>query len=234
VTVEAVALAHLRHELGAKVGPGVHQATLATAAKSYGLTDPDAALLAASLLSEGERAQTNDADRVRRLLEDGQLNAARAALNALPESADGYHEVAQQVEAAEKHLRTLVTQVHKAADEGREDDAELLLTEAARTASDDESVERLMTQLPPAPPSRITVTAAGDGVEVSWQASRSLREGVRYEVRGATRRGGSPGHARDGRDLDPLQVWCDAVRPPPPGPAPAGGSAGEVRHLRVD
>ncbi|GAA1635895.1 hypothetical protein [Actinoplanes couchii] len=139
--------------------------SLIRTAVDTGLDPAEARTLVFSLPAE---QAADPAGRIRALVEDGRLLAARQALAALPAAHPENAELSDLVTRRLDEARALRDRSDQALHAGRESEAALMLRDAQRIAADDEDLERRLAALPP-PPARDLVARPRDhGVVLSW------------------------------------------------------------------
>lgn len=154
---------------------------LVRVATDAGLELGDAQTVVANLPAAAAEPEASPAEKIRQLVADGQLFAARQALAVLPATDPDRDELAEQVAALFEQVDGLRRDADAAAKAEREDEAASLLRSALRIAGDDEDLaERLHTLAPP-PPRDLTVRVQGAQVRLAWTAPAATAE-MRYRV----------------------------------------------------
>jgi hypothetical protein len=179
--LRVVALFHVVQLCAAERAKGVADVLLVRLAVGLGIEQHDAELLVASLPSTVE-AGSSAAAQVRELLATGHLRAAQQAVAAIPVSDPERTEVAQAVQQRETEVRRLLDELERASRDGRDEEAERLLREAARLAADDADLATRLERHPPPPPRDVRVVAQANHAKVSWRAPDTVRSGLRYSV----------------------------------------------------
>jgi hypothetical protein len=156
----------------------------------------DAAIIVALLAGRAKAVRESGLDRVRTLLEDGQLGEARSLAGTLAGS-EVSEEAAQLVTVREQELATLMTRVTQARQQSDEALACTLLRDVERISKDD--AERELRTLPLAPPQQARATGDGPWVQVFWERGTGHDESTLYAVRRT--QGRSPTAPTDGADV---------------------------------
>jgi hypothetical protein len=120
------------------------------------------------VLSLPEDQPVDPADRIRELIEDGRLYAARQALTVLPAAHADRAELQERVSRQIAEVDDLRRRSDLALRDGREEEAESMLRAARRIAGDDDDLERRLAALPPAPVRDLLARPKDDGVALSW------------------------------------------------------------------
>jgi hypothetical protein len=175
VDLRDVTLWHLA-ELVKDASPSIARQTL----ENCGVESGDAATIVALLAGRAKAARESGLDRVRALLENGQLSEARSLAGTLAGDEMGDH-AAQAVTAREQELAALMARVAEARQRPDEALAFTLLREAGRISADD--ADRELRTLPPAPPVQARATGDGRQVTVFWERGAGHDEATVYAVR---------------------------------------------------
>jgi len=181
VNLRELALFQIVERLAAARGQGLPDVLLIRQATRLGLTQEDAELVVASLPA-GLDAGVNPAARVRELIGDGDLRAARQALAEVPSTDPEHGDVTTLVQRQEAELGRLLGEAETAVATRREEEAERLLRDAQRIARDDPDLERRLRRLPPPPPREPTAVVDGASVRLVWGPSPSAVAEMHYRV----------------------------------------------------
>ncbi len=176
VDLRDVTLYHL-----ASVAGGAPTSTSAKAMlEKAGVEATDAAIIAVLLAERAAAATVSGLDKVKSLLDSGQLREATAAAQTLSGDPETVAEAQQLVQAAAQRLGQLIAQATAARQVPDEALAEKLLKDAAQVSAEDAAAE--LATLPLAPPAQLR--AVGDGVHVTrfWQRGHGQGEGTSYIV----------------------------------------------------
>ena len=168
-----------------------HLATIAqdapssTSAKSIleraGVESTDAAIIAVLLGERATAASASGLDKVKDLLENGQLGDAMAAAQSLSGAPDMVAEAQQLVAAARARLDQLLAEARAARQVPDEALAEQKLRDAGRISTEDAAAERALTPL--TPPTQLRATGDGTEVRLFWQRGDGHDGSTRYAVR---------------------------------------------------
>ena len=177
-------------------GANLHEVTLyhlvalaqdapsSTSAKSIleraGVESTDAATIAVLLAEQKTAASATGLDKVKDLLEQGQLRDATAAAAALSGAPEMVAEAQQLVAAARARLDQLLAEAKQARLASDEALADQRLKDAERISAEDAAAERALTPL--APPTRLRATGDGNEVRLFWQRGVGHDESTRYVV----------------------------------------------------
>ncbi len=145
-----------------------------------GVESGDAAIIVA-LLAGRAKARQSGLERVRAMLEDGQLGEARSLAGTLTADKEMYEQAAQEVTAREQELAALMAQVAQARQVPDEALAYTLLRKVERISKEDG--ERELATLPLAPPVQPRATGDGEHVKVFWERGAGHDESTVYAVR---------------------------------------------------
>ncbi|MDP9793127.1 hypothetical protein J2S43_001639 [Catenuloplanes nepalensis] len=148
-------------------------------ATDAGLSLDDARTVVLSLPDE---LAVDHGERVRELIEGGQLYAAQQAVSALPDAHPDRAELQARVTEKLGEVEQLRRRSDLALRDGNEGEAEAILRAAQRIAGDDDDLERRLAALPPPPPRELTARPKDDGVALSWLPPASVTEELRYRV----------------------------------------------------
>jgi hypothetical protein len=171
-----VTLYHLT-ELVKDASPAIARQTL----QKCGVESADAATIVALLAGRAKAARESGLERVRALLENGQLGEARSLSGTLAGDKEMFEEAAQAVAAREQELAALMARVAEARQRPDEAMAYTLLREAERISKED--AQRELVTLPPAPPLQPRATGDGPQVKVFWERNAGHDESTVYAVR---------------------------------------------------
>jgi hypothetical protein len=156
----------------------------------------DAAIIVALLAGRAKAVRESGLDRVRTLLEDGQLGEARSLAGTLA-GGEVSEQAAQLVTVREQELAALMTRVAEARQRSDEALACTLLRDVERISKED--AERELRTLPLAPPQRPRATGDGPQVQVFWERGTGHDESTVYAVRRTV--GRTPTAPTDGADV---------------------------------
>jgi hypothetical protein len=156
----------------------------------------DAAIIVALLAGRAKAVVESGLDRVRTLLEDGQLGEARSLAGTLA-SGEIAEQAAQLVAVREQELAALMVRVAQARERSDEALACTLLRDVERISKED--AERELRTLPLAPPQRPRATGDGSQVQVFWERGTGHDESTVYAVRRTA--GRTPTAPTDGADV---------------------------------
>ena len=176
IDLRDVALWHLM-ELVKEASPAIARKKL----EQCGVESDDAAKVVALLAGRAKAARESGLDRVRALLENGQLADARSLAGTLAGDKEMAEQAVQAVSARERELAALMTRVAEARQRPDEALAATLLNEGMRISRDD--AERELRTLPLAPPARPRGTGDGRLVQVFWERGNGHDESTVYAVR---------------------------------------------------
>jgi len=206
-----IALAHFAHVLSRS---GTGHAFIVREARSRGLHEDDAEVLAASLSGRSGPAPLSiGVQDVRDLLAEGRLHAAQQALSSIPAETDGHGVVAAAVQQARSTVDELLRQAATA--DGAS--VEGLIRRAHAVANDDPAVIGMLTRLPPPAVTDLSVRASAGGTELSWRIPPTGFAEVHYRV---VRTSSAPAvSVADGRTV----TTTTATRASDPDPQPGHG-----------
>lgn len=156
----------------------------------------DAAIIVALLAGRAKAVKESGLDRVRSLLEDGQLGEARSLAGTLGGS-EVAEQAAQLVADRERELAALMARVARARQQSDEALACTLLGDVERISKQD--AERELRTLPLTPPRRPRATGDGTRIQVFWERGTGHDESTVYAVRRTT--GRAPTAPTDGADV---------------------------------
>ena len=140
----------------------------------------DAAIIVALLAGRAKAVRESGLDRVRTLLEDGQLGEARSLAGTLAGS-EVAEQAAELVAVREQELAALMAKVAEARQRSDEALACTLLRDVERISKED--AERELRTLPLSPPQRLRATGDGPRVQVFWERGAGHDESTVYAVR---------------------------------------------------
>lgn len=151
-----------------------------------GLDKIDAARLL--MASSGPTVRGPDVDEVRRQVGSGELQSARRTFASLQgmkldgEAGAALASAAQALEAAERRKQESVVAYQSAMSERNYQVARMRLVEARSIDQEDETLDRLLREMPPSPPSQVSATYVPDmrEVRISWNGEED--SDVRYVV----------------------------------------------------
>ncbi|MGB2567912.1 hypothetical protein ACPFP2_05595 [Micromonospora citrea] len=212
VDLRALALFQVVDRLRSGRTRGLADGMLVRIATDAGLEQSDARSVVANLPLDTDR-ETGPADRIRELVADGQLHAARQALVVLPADAPERDELRGQVDVLLGEVESLRRATDEAVRSEREEEAARLLRKALRIAADDEDLAERLAALPPPPPRDLAVRAVETGVRLTWSAPPGQGTEVRYRVVRSDR---PPRSATDGETVaeSSLTEATDLAAPP--------------------
>jgi hypothetical protein len=173
------------------------------------------------VLSLPDEQATDPADRIRELIEAGQLYAAQQAVAVLPDAHPQRDELQARVAGQVAEVDRLRRGSDLALHDGREEEAESLLRAAARIAADDDDLERRLAALPPPPAGAVVARPKGDGVALSWTPPASAGGELIYRVVCGDTPPQTPGDGDLIAQVTVPEVVDDAAEP------------GRVRHYAV-
>ncbi|MEU8086553.1 hypothetical protein AB0B57_23445 [Micromonospora sp. NPDC049101] len=160
---------------------GLADGLLVRIATDTGLEQSDARSVVANLpLDAGQDA--GPAGRIRDLVADGQLLAARQAVAVLPVDDPHRDELRGQVDTLLGEVESLRRAAEEATRSEREEEATRLLRSALRIAADDDDLAERLAALAPAPPRGLAARATETGVRLTWTAPPGQVAEVRYRV----------------------------------------------------
>jgi hypothetical protein len=145
-----------------------------------GVHATDAAIIAVLLAERATAARASGLDKVRDMLESGQLREATAAAQTMSGDPDTVAEARQLVDSARQRLDQKLAEAKAARQVPDEALAEKLLKDAAQISQEDAETE--LATLPLAPPTQLH--AAGDGAQVklAWHRGPGQDESTSYAV----------------------------------------------------
>lgn len=143
-----------------------------------GVEATDAATIAALLEGRQKATKESAVDKVRGLLENGELREADNIAASL--SGDEAAEVQQKVAARKQELASLLAQADAAQQAGHEPQAEQLLRDAARISRED--AEPKLARLPLAPAAQVRATGDDATVRLFWERGPGHDAGTVYVV----------------------------------------------------
>ncbi|MGC5052858.1 hypothetical protein ACLQ2S_15555 [Micromonospora sp. DT48] len=197
VDLGTVALFQLVERLRSGRTRGLADGMLVRIATDAGLDQSDARSVVANLPLDTDR-ESDPADRIRDLVADGQLHAARQALALLPADAPERDELRGQIETLLAEAESLRQAADEAVHAEREEEAARHLRAALRIAADDEDLAGRLVALPPPPPREVTVRPAETGVRLTWTPPAGQSTEVSYRVLRSDR---PPRSATDGETV---------------------------------
>ncbi len=153
---------------------------LVRVATDAGLELGDAQTVVANLPAAAE-PEASPAEKIRELVAEGRLLAARQALAVLPATDPAREELAGQITALLDQVGGLRRDADAAARAEREEEAASLLRSALRIASDDEDLADRLHTLAPPPPCDLVVRVQAAQIRLAWTAPPATAE-VRYRV----------------------------------------------------
>jgi hypothetical protein len=181
--LRVIALYQIVEELCERKARMLPDVLLVRGAVELGLDPAEAELVVASLPAGVEAApQVSAAERIRELLEAGQLRAAEQVLAASSSAEPGQAEARALVEAAHTKVEQLVRGAVAAIEAQREDDAARMLDEAVRIAADDDDIAARRRGVPPSPPRSLHATEARGQVRLSWSPPVAATDGMRFRI----------------------------------------------------
>ena len=181
VDLRALALFQVVDRLRSGRARGLADGMLVRIATDAGLEQSDARSVVANLPLDADR-EAGPADRIRDLVADGQLHAARQALAVLPADAPERAELRDQIDALLAEVELLRRAADEAVRSEREEEAARQLRAALRIAGDDEDLAERLVALPSPPPRDVAVRAVETGVRLTWTAPPGQGAEVRYRV----------------------------------------------------
>ncbi|MBA9004757.1 MULTISPECIES: hypothetical protein [Thermomonospora] len=187
------------------------QALLRHAVEELGIDPADARRLVFAVLREGGPGG-GPADRLRALLDAGEVYAAAVLADALDEAGEEDDEAELLADEARRRVAAAVRLRDAAAGQTDPDRAWVMLADALELVRDLPGAPDLQRRLPPHPVPRVTAAAEDTGVRISWAPSPSTVGEIGYEV--VRQRGRAPEGPGDG---DPIPAGeSGAVDPRPP------------------
>ncbi len=212
VDLRTVALFQVVERLRTGRAKGIPDGMLVRMATDIGLENAEAQSVVANLPTDRE-PETNPADRIRDLVAEGQLVAARQALAVLPKDDPHHDELRDQVGALRAEVESLRRTADEAARTGREEEAARQLRAALRIAADDEDLAERLATLAPPPPRDLAARTVDAGVRLTWTAPAVQAAEVRYRVVRSDR---PPRSAVNGETVveGDLTAATDAAPPP--------------------
>ncbi|MGW1060427.1 hypothetical protein [Micromonospora rubida] len=212
VDLRALAVFQVVERLRAGRARGIADGMLVPIATDAGLAQGDAQSVVASLPVDAD-PEASPADRIRDLVADGQLLAARQALAVLPADDPHRDELHSQVDALLGEVESLRRAADEAARTEREEEAARLLRSALRIAGDDDGLADRLGALAPPPPRDLSARAVDTGVRLTWTAPPTPAAEVRYRVVRADR---PPRSSTDGEVVveGSLTETTDGAPPP--------------------
>ncbi|MEH0844166.1 hypothetical protein V6U81_17400 [Micromonospora sp. CPCC 205711] len=191
---------------------GLADGMLVRIATDTGLEHSDARSVVANLPLDADQ-EAGPAGRIRDLVADGQLLAARQALAVLPADDPHRDELRGQVDTLLGEVESLRRAADEAARSEREDEAARLFRSALRIAADDDDLADRLAALAPPPPRDLAARAIDTGVRLTWTAPPAQTAQVRYRVVRSDR---PPRSAGDGEVVveGSLTEATDAAAPP--------------------
>jgi hypothetical protein len=176
VDLRDVTLWHLA-ELIKDASPAIAMQTL----QKCGVESAEAATIVALLAGRAKAARESGLERVRAMLENGQLGEARSLAGTLAGDTEMFDQAAQAVAARAQELAVLMARVAEARQRPDEALAYTLLRDAERISKED--AERELVTLPLAPPVQTRATGDGQQVKVFWDRGAGHDESTSYAVR---------------------------------------------------
>ncbi|MGW1489424.1 hypothetical protein, partial [Micromonospora parva] len=212
VDLRLVALFQVVERLRSGRARGLADGMLVRVATDAGLELSDARSVVANLPLDTKQ-DASPADRIRDLVADGQLLAARQAVAVLHVDDPHRDELRGQVDTLLSEVESLRRTADEAARSEREDEAARLLRSALRIAADDEDLVDRLAALAPPPPRALAARATETGVRLTWTAPPGQVTEVRYRVVRSDR---PPVSATDGETVSegPLAETTDPAAPP--------------------
>lgn len=181
--LRTIVLFQIIEDLGEAKAQKVQDFLLVRRACKLGLTESDARLVVTSLPLGGEAGgAVAPGQRVRDLLESGELRAAQQALGALSATDPEHPDVRSLVDAAHVRVEKLVREAVAALDAHHEDEAVRLLDEAIRIAGDDDDLAVRRRLVPLGPPRETSAAEVNGTVRLAWSAPNVAGPGVRYRI----------------------------------------------------
>ncbi|RAO16294.1 hypothetical protein MED15_03813 [Micromonospora noduli] len=191
---------------------GLADGMLVRIATDTGLEHSDARSVVANLpLDTGQDA--GPAGRIRDLVADGHLLAARQAVAVLPLDDPHRDELRGQVDTLLGEVESLRRAADEATRSEREEEAARLLRSALRIAADDDDLADRLAALAPPPPRGLAARSMETGVRLTWTAPPGQIAEVRYRVVRSDR---PPRSAADGETVSEstLAEATDPAAPP--------------------
>jgi hypothetical protein len=152
------------------------QKAIANLARSLGLGEEEAAIIAAAMLAR------NSAGAVRQQVDEelasGRLRLAQRLVASLP----GDDPLRQSVAERDAEVTALTRQAEEELAAGRPEQAARLLAEALGMASDDSQLAGRLAALPPPPPRGAAARVSGNQVLITWEASPTAAGQLNYQV----------------------------------------------------
>ena len=145
-----------------------------------GVHPTDAAIIAMLLTERATAVRASGMDKVKDLLDSGQLREATAAARTLSGDQDMVAEARQLVEDARQRLDQLLAQARAASHANDEALAEKLLKDAAQVSAEDAAAE--LATLPMAGPAQLRAVGEGAQVRLFWQRGSGQNQGLSYVV----------------------------------------------------
>jgi hypothetical protein len=212
VDLRALAVFQVVERLREGRARGIPDGMLVRMATDAGLEQGDAQTVVANL-PVGTEPEAAPAERIRDLVSDGRLLAARQALAVLPADDPHHDELRGQVDALLAEVESLRRAADEAARTGREEEAARLLRLALRTAGDDDDLADRLGALAPPPPRDLSARVVETGVRLTWTPPTAPTAELRYRV---VRAEHPPRSSADGEVVaeDTATEATDAAPPP--------------------